>query len=137
MLRCARSARSRALPGAVQIRPPRAQAAALAALPKRPLRTAYVVNAAGELVASLDPRTLAAELRRGDRRPHQRIGEVATPVTVTLTPDLSLAAALDVFLRARARTLPAIAGPWRATFLGEVSRHDLLLVMHEQLSEAR
>jgi len=62
---------------------------------------------------------------------------VATAVRAVLTPDLSLAAALDVFLREKATVLPVVAGQWRTTLLGEVSRHDLLLALQDRLAGKR
>lgn len=108
----------------------------LAALPRRPVAFAYVVNDAGELLASLEPRVLAADVHRGDVSAEARVASVATPVRIALTPELGLTAALDHFLRGHARTLPVIASPWRATLLGEVTRHDVLLTLQERLSRA-
>jgi len=109
----------------------------LASLPHGPLRTAYVVNDAGELVATLAPRVVAADVRRGDISETAEIAAVATPVKVALTPEMSLTAALEMFLKEGVRSLPVIASPWRATLLGEVSRHDVLLTLQDQLAAKR
>jgi hypothetical protein len=59
------------------------------------------------------------------------------PVTLALTDDLSLGAALDVFLRASASTLPVTGGQWRNNLLGEVSRQDVLLAMQDRMVPER
>jgi hypothetical protein len=61
------------------------------------------------------------------------LDSVTRPATLVLTQDLSLGAALDVFLRARANTLPVIAGQWRNNLLGEISRQDVLLAMQDRM----
>jgi CIC family chloride channel protein len=111
--------------------------AMLGKLPPRLPRAAYVVAADGELVAWLDPRVIRADLRRGDVQRGAGVTTVATAVRAVLTPDLSLAAALDVFLREKATVLPVVAGQWRTTLLGEVSRHDLLLALQDRLAGKR
>ena len=109
----------------------------LETLPKRPAGAVYVVNTESELLASLDPRDIFAKLKRGDMSPDLRVSAVATPIQNTLTPDLSLTSALECFLRDKATVLPVVAGPWRSTLLGVVSRHDLLLALQERMSERR
>jgi CBS domain-containing protein len=55
----------------------------------------------------------------------------------TLTPDLSLTAALELFLRDNVSTLPVVSGRWRAKLLGVVARHDLLLALQDRMSDKR
>jgi chloride channel protein, CIC family len=101
-------------------------------LPRRPLERAYVTDG-GELVGWLDLRELLARLRKGEVDGAATVETVTRPATLMLTEDLSLGAALDLFLRAGANALPVIGGPWRNNLLGEVSRQDLLLAMQDRL----
>ena len=121
-------------PQAVQVSEDTSVAAMLAVLPPRPVRTVYVVNSGHELIASLEPRAIAAGLRRGEVHGDVSVSSLATPVRAALTPELSLTGALDLFLKERATTLPVIAGPWRAVLVGEVSRRDLLLTLQDRLA---
>jgi len=111
--------------------------AMLAKQPRRPRRVVYVLDANGELLASLDPRVILTDVERRDVDPRSSVIAVSTPARAMLTPDLSLTAALDVFLREKATVLPVIAGQWRTTFLGEVYRHDLLLALQDRLAGKR
>jgi CIC family chloride channel protein len=104
-------------------------------LPRRPVRAVYVVNANRELVASLDPRQIFAKVKRREIAPLATVLSLSTPMQNTLMPDLSLTAALELFLRENATALPVIAGPWRATLVGEISRHDLLLALQDRMSD--
>ncbi len=106
-------------------------------LPKRPAGAVYVVNAESELLASIDPRDVFARLKRGELLPDRMVEGIATPIQNPLTPDLSLTAALERFLRDNVTVLPVVAGPWRITLLGVVSRHDLLLALQERMSGRR
>lgn len=106
-------------------------------LPRRPVRAVYVVNRDRELVASLDPRQVFARVKRREIDPHTTVLSHATPMQATLTPDLSLTAALEHFLRENVTALPVTSGPWRATLLGEVLRHDLLLALQDRMSDKR
>jgi len=102
-------------------------------LPRRPVRTVYVVDDRRELLAALElPRTLEG-VRKGEIDPDQEVRQLATPIPFVLTPDMSLTSALDVFLRQRAKVLPVAAGHWHTTLLGEVSRHDLLLALQDRI----
>jgi CIC family chloride channel protein len=103
-----------------------------AELPRRPLERAYVTDG-GELVGWLDLRELLAQTRRGQVDGAATVAAVMRPVTQTLTDDLSLGAALDVFLRARANVLPVTGGEWRNNLLGEISRQDVLLAMQDRM----
>lgn len=103
-------------------------------LPRRPAETVYVVDDTRQLVAALDPRTIIARVKRGDIDLDARVGGLASPVPFVLTPDMSLATALDGFLREQVKTLPVTAGQWHTTLLGEVSRHDLLLALQDRIA---
>lgn len=105
-------------------------------LPRRPVRAVYVINADQELIASVNPRKAFAGIKQGSIDPRSPVQGIATPIRATLTPELSLTAALDLFLRENETVLPVISGPWRTTLLGEISRHDLLLAVQDRMSEA-
>jgi CIC family chloride channel protein len=104
-----------------------------AQLPKRPVTRVYVTDG-DELVAWLDPRRVLEEMKQGKVPPEAAVGTVANPVSFTLSPDMSLSAALEGFLREQVTVLPVTAGQWHSTFLGEVSRHDLLLAVQDRLT---
>ncbi len=101
-------------------------------LPRRPLERAYVIER-DELAGWLDLRELLAALRNGTVDGAATVQSVTRPATLVLTEDLSLGAALDVFLRARANVLPVIGGQWRNNLVGEISRHDVLLAMQDRM----
>jgi CIC family chloride channel protein len=105
-------------------------------LPSRPLERVYVIDA-GEIVAWLNPRVVLERINKGELAPDSFISSVASPVTFTLTPDMSLCAALDGFLREQATVLPVTPGQWRNTLLGQVSRHDVLLAIQDRLTYPR
>jgi CIC family chloride channel protein len=106
-------------------------------LPRRPIRAVYIVNHDRELVASVDPRLILKRARQREIDPQASVLSVATPMHTSLTPDMSLTAALEHFLRENVTALPVTAGPWRTTLLGEVLRHDLLLAVQDRLSDKR
>jgi CIC family chloride channel protein len=106
-------------------------------LPGRPVRAVYVVNGDGELTASIDPRKAFAEMNAGLVDPNAQISTVSTPMHSTLTPDMSLTSALELFLRDNETVLPVISGSWRTTLLGEIARHDLMLAVQDRMTEAR
>jgi CIC family chloride channel protein len=106
-------------------------------LPGRPVRAVYVVNAEGELIASIDPRKAFADINEGLLDPHAPVGAVSAPIQTTLTADMSLTSALELFLRENETVLPVIAGSWRTTLLGEIARHDLMLAVQDRMTEAR
>lgn len=106
-------------------------------LPRRPVRAVYIVNDQGELSASIDPRKAFADMKQGLVNPYARVQTVSTPMHTTLTPDMSLTAALELFLRDNETVLPVISGPWRTTLLGEIARHDLMLAVQDRMTEAR
>ena len=109
----------------------------LETLPRRPVRAVYIVNGDQELVASLDPRDTFAKVKRQEISPNTAVLALSTPMQTTLTPDLSLTAALELFLRDNATELPVVASPWRMTLLGTISRHDLLLALQDRMSDKR
>jgi CBS domain-containing protein len=109
-------------------------AAVLGALPKRAVDAVFVVDADGRLEAALDPRRLLADVERRRVDGAAQISQLAEVVPAFLTPEMSLPAALDVFLRERAHVLPLVSGAWHPVLLGEVSRTDLALALQEQLS---
>jgi CIC family chloride channel protein len=101
-------------------------------LPRRPLERAYVTDR-GELIGWLDLRELLTRIRSKQVDGAATVATVMRPVTLALTHDLSLGAALDVFLRARANALPVTGGEWRSNLLGEISRQDVLLAMQDRM----
>jgi CIC family chloride channel protein len=101
-------------------------------LPRRPLERAYVTEH-DELIGWLDLRELLAQLRNNQVDGAATVATVMRPVALALTNDLSLGAALDVFLRARANALPVTGGEWRSNLLGEISRQDVLLAMQDRM----
>jgi CIC family chloride channel protein len=103
-------------------------------LPKRPVQTVYVVDPDQQLLAALDPREILARVKKGEIDPDGNVGRVAVPIPFVLTPDMSLAAALDGFLRQQVKTLPVTTSQWHTTLLGEVSRHDLLLTLQDRIA---
>ena len=80
---------------------------------------------------------MLARVKAGDINPDDKVGTLSVPVPFVLTPDMSLAVALDGFLREQAKVLPVTAGQWHMTLLGEVSRHDLLLAVQDRIAGRR
>jgi chloride channel protein, CIC family len=105
----------------------------LAQLPTRPLERAYVTEG-NKLVAWLNPREILAQVNERKIAPDATVASVASPIAFTLTPDMSLSAALEGFLREQATVLPVTPDQWRNTLLGEVSRHDLLLAIQDRMT---
>ncbi len=103
-------------------------------LPRRAVRRVYLVNKDQELVASVDPDMIRMRLKNNDLNPLTPVIEISTPAKTTLTPELSLTAGLEVFLREKVTVLPVVTGQWRTTLLGEVARHDLLLALQDRLA---
>jgi CIC family chloride channel protein len=101
-------------------------------LPRRPLERAYVTNG-DELVGWLDLRELLAAFRANKVDGAATVASVMQPATLVLTQEMSLGAALDVFLHARANVLPVTGGQWRNNLLGEISRQDVLLAMQDRM----
>jgi CBS domain-containing protein len=57
------------------------------------------------------------------------------PPPPTLTPEMLLGDALDVFIAHRCKRLPVVSGHWSPVLLGEVSRHDVLLALQDRMTE--
>jgi hypothetical protein len=102
-------------------------------LPARPIERAYVTDG-DDLIAWVDPRQILERIQKGELSGDQPVGLVANAVTFVLTPDMSLCAALDGFLRERATVLPVTTGQWRSALVGEVARHDVLLAIQDRLT---
>ena len=106
----------------------------LEGLPAQPVQAVYVIDGLGELMGTLDPRDVLARVAAGAIDPEAAVLSITRPATATVTPDLGLTAALDLFLREDVPTLPVIASQWRATLQGELSRSDLMLALQERIS---
>jgi CIC family chloride channel protein len=102
-------------------------------LPTRPLDRVYVTEG-NKLVGWLNPREILAGVKEQRIAPDATVASVSSPVDLVLTPEMSLSAALEMFLRQQATTLPVTPDQWRNTLLGEVSRHDLLLAIQDRMS---
>ena len=103
-------------------------------LPKRAVDVIYVVNDDEELVAWVNPHRLINDVKTGKVSAIAEIDSVAAPVPLSLQEGMSLGAALDMFLRSDALTLPVTTGEWHTTLVGQVSRHDLLLAVQDQIA---
>jgi len=104
-----------------------------AQLPTRPLERVYVTEG-DKLVGALDPREILTRVNEHQIAPDATVDSVAQPILCALTPDMSLSAALEVFLREQLTTLPVTPDQWRNKLLGEVSRHDLLLAIQDRMN---
>jgi len=104
-----------------------------AKFPARPMTRVYVCDGT-KLLAWLDPREALTRLEKQQVTADATVGSVAQPVTFALTPDMTLSAALEGFLRERVTTLPVTPDQWRNTLLGEVSRQDLLLAIQDRMT---
>ncbi|MBV8495986.1 MAG: ClcB-like voltage-gated chloride channel protein [Gammaproteobacteria bacterium] len=107
-----------------------------AQLPSRPVDRVYVTRD-GKLVAWFDPRIVLAQLKEQQLVSDATADSVARPIPYTLTPQMSLSQALEIFLRDQTPVLPVTPDQWRNTLLGEVSRHDLLLAIQDRMSYPR
>ena len=105
----------------------------LAKLPSRPVTRVYVTEGR-KLVAWLDPREVLSGLENQQLTPDATAASVAQPVTFALTPQMSLSAALEGFLREQTTILPVTSDQWRNALLGEVSRADLLLAIQDRMT---
>lgn len=104
-----------------------------AQLPTRPLERVYVTEG-NKLIAWLNPREILAQVNERKIAPDATVASVARPIAFTLTPEMSLSAALEGFLREQATVLPVTPDQWRNTLLGEISRHDLLLAIQDRMT---
>jgi len=102
-------------------------------LPKTAINRVYVLEG-DEIVSWLDPRQLLDQAKDHRMDGSTQVGSVATTVTFTLTPQMTLGVALEGFLQEQATVLPVTAGQWRNTLLGEVSRQDVLLAIRDRLT---
>lgn len=102
-------------------------------LPKRPIERVYIVEEQ-RLIAWLDPRELVERINHRQLTLNIPVDEAAHPVRFTLTPDMSLCAALEGFLHEQTTTLPVTPDQWRNTLLGEVTRRDVLLAVQDRLT---
>ncbi|MBV8911389.1 MAG: ClcB-like voltage-gated chloride channel protein [Gammaproteobacteria bacterium] len=102
-------------------------------LPTRPLDRVYVTEG-DKLIGWLNPREILARVTEQRISPDAPVASVATPIDLALTPEMALSAALEIFLRQQATTLPVTPDQWRNTLLGEVSRHDLLLAIQDRMN---
>ena len=107
--------------------------ALFAQLPTRPLDRVYVTEG-DKLTGWLNPRELLAGVKEQRIAPDATVASVSSPIDLTLTPEMSLSSALEIFLRQQATTLPVTPDQWRNTLLGEVSRHDLLLAIQDRMN---
>ena len=105
---------------------------ASASVKNNPLFCAVPVGALASAVLHLA--WPGAASKRGEIAPDDKVNGLAAPIPFVLTPDMSLAMALDGFLREQVKTLPVTAGQWHTTLLGEVSRHDLLLAVQDRIA---
>jgi hypothetical protein len=103
-------------------------------LPKRAVDTIYVVDNDNELVAWVNPHRFLNQTKSGRVPADVTIDIVADPIPLSLQTDMTLGAALDVFLRSDALTLPVTSGQWHQSLAGEVARHDLLLAVQDQIA---
>jgi CIC family chloride channel protein len=110
--------------------------ALFAELPTRPLDRVYVTEG-DKLTGWLNPRELLAGVKEQRIAPDATVASVSSPIDLTLTPEMSLSSALEIFLRQQATALPVTPDQWRNTLLGEVSRHDLLLAIQDRMNYPR
>jgi len=107
--------------------------AMFAHLPARPLERVYVTEGE-DLVGWLDLRQLVPQFSSKRLDASAPVRSVSTPVTETLTSDMSLGTALDCFLQAGANVLPVTSGQWSNNLLGEVYRRDVVLAVQDRHS---
>jgi chloride channel protein, CIC family len=104
-----------------------------AQLPTRPVTRVYVTED-NKLLGWLDPREVLTRLENQQLAADATVASVAHPIAFTLTPDMSLSAALEGFLHEHATALPVTPDQWRNTLLGEISRQDLLLAIRDRMT---
>jgi CIC family chloride channel protein len=96
---------------------------------------AYVIDSEKQLVGEYDLSTLARQAGTHLLPANYTVGEAMEPPPATLTPDMLLGDALDVFIAQRCKRLPVISGNWSPVLLGEVSRHDVMLALQDRLTD--
>lgn len=105
----------------------------LAKLPPRPVTRVYVTEGT-KLLAWLDPREVLSWLEKQQVSADALVASIAHPVAFALTPEMTLSAALEGFLREQTTTLPVVSDQWRNALVGEVSRADLLLAIQDRMT---
>ena len=95
----------------------------------------YVVDAEQQLVGQLDLSVLAQQPGAQLLPPNYTVGQAMELPPPTLTPEMLLGDALDVFIAHRCKRLPVVSGHWSPVLLGEVARHDVLLALQERMTE--
>lgn len=93
----------------------------------------YVIDSEKQLVGQLDMSALAQQSGVQLLPASYTVGEAMTPPPATLTPDMLLGTALDVFIAHRCRQLPVVSGHWSPVLIGEVSRHDVMLALQDRM----
>lgn len=121
-------------PGAVLQRDQSLQSAREQAL-ARGGGNAYVIDGEKQLVGQLDLTALARQPGTHILPASYTVGQAMEPAPPTLTPEMLLGDALDVFIAHRCKRLPVISGHWSPVLLGEVSRHDVLLALQDRMIE--
>jgi CIC family chloride channel protein len=106
----------------------------LESLPTRPVESVFVLAPDGRLVGSISPRIVMRRVAEGVQDPDVPVERAAAVVSSFLTPQMSLSAALEVFVREQASVLPVVSGAWHPVLIGQVARHDLALAVQDQLS---
>jgi len=96
---------------------------------------AYVVDSEKQLVGQLDSAALLRQSGTQLLPPALTVGQAMEPPPPTLTPEMLLGDALDVFIAHRCKRLPVVSGHWSPVLLGEVSRHDVLLALQDRMTE--
>ncbi|HUA87972.1 MAG TPA: ClcB-like voltage-gated chloride channel protein [Steroidobacteraceae bacterium] len=102
-------------------------------LPVKAADRVFIVEGAA-IVAWVDPRAVLERVSAGEIPPQLPVERVARPIGLALTPQMTLGAALDAFLREEATVLPVISDQWRNVLLGQVSRRDVLLAIGDRLA---
>jgi len=102
-------------------------------LPVKAADRVFIVEGAA-IVAWVDPRAVLERVSAGEIPPQLPVERVARPIGLALTPEMTLGAALDAFLREGATVLPVISDQWRNVLLGQVSRRDVLLAIGDRLA---
>jgi Mg/Co/Ni transporter MgtE len=95
----------------------------------------YVVDSEKQLVGQMDLSTLAQQPGTQLLPPNYTVGQAMEPPPPTLTPEMLLGDALDVFIAHHFKRLPVVSGHWSPVLLGEVMRHDVLLALQDRMTE--
>jgi len=95
----------------------------------------YVVDDEKQLVGQLDLSVLAQQPGTLLLPANYTVGQAMEPPPPTLTPEMLLGDALDVFIAHHCKRLPVVSGHWSPVLLGEVARHDVLLALQDRMTE--